>query len=273
MQYITLNNGVRMPQLGFGVYQVPDDEAEQSVDVALQSGYRSIDTATLYQNEEGVGRAVGDSGIDRAELFITTKLWNADQGYDNTLRAFDLSLRNLGMDYIDLYLIHWPTPERDLYVDTWRALERIYSEGRAKAIGVSNFTVAALERVVEETEVVPAVNQIELHPYLSQEGLRATHAEHGVSTEAWAPLGQGKGLLNDPVLADLARKHGRTSAQLVLRWHLQLGNIVIPKSVTPDRIRENIDVFGFELDADDMATISALNRDERVGPDPQTFNK
>ncbi|QVQ50388.1 aldo/keto reductase [Spiractinospora alimapuensis] len=273
MQYITLNNGLRMPQLGFGVFQVPDDEAERSVDVALQAGYRSIDTAALYQNEEGVGRAVRASGIDREELFVTTKLWNTDQGYENTLDAFDASLRKLGMDYVDLYLIHWPSPARNLYVDTWQALERIYSEGRAKAIGVSNFTEETLDRVVKETEIVPAVNQIELHPYLTQERMRAADANHGVATEAWSPLGQGKGLLDDPTLATLARKHGRSPAQVVLRWHIQLGNIVIPKSVTPERIRENLNVFGFELDDEDMATINGLNRDERVGPDPETFNK
>lgn len=272
MQYVTLNNGLRMPQLGFGVFQVPDDEAERSVDVALRAGYRSIDTAAVYQNEEGVGRAVRASGIHREELFITTKVWNTDQGYENTLAAFEASLRKLDMEYVDLYLIHWPTPARNLYVDTWQALERIYSEGRVKAIGVSNFTEATLERVVKETAIVPAVNQIELHPYLTQERMRAIDANHGVATEAWSPLGQGKGLLDDPTLVDLARKHGRSPAQVVLRWHLQLGNIVIPKSVTPERIRENLNVFGFELDESDMTTINGLNRDERVGSDPDTFN-
>ncbi|MDX3239895.1 aldo/keto reductase [Streptomyces sp. ME03-5709C] len=269
---ITLNNGATMPQLGFGVWQVPDDEATAAVATALEAGYRSIDTAALYQNESGTGRAIAASGIPREELFVTTKLWNTDQGHDNALRAFDTSLRKLDLDYVDLYLIHWPTPARGLYLETWRALEKIHADGRARAIGVSNFPVAQLQHLLDEGGVVPAVNQVELHPHLPQGELRAFHAGHGIATEAWSPLGQGRGLLDEPALAAVAGKHGRTPAQVVLRWHLQLGNVVIPKSVTPERIRENIDVFGFELDAEDLAAIDALDNGGRLGPDPSSFN-
>ncbi|WP_431954257.1 aldo/keto reductase [Actinacidiphila sp. bgisy167] len=269
---ITLNNGVTMPQLGFGVWQVPDDEAATAVATALEAGYRSIDTAALYQNESGTGRAIAASGIPREELFVTTKLWNTDQGHDNALRAFDTSLGKLGLDYVDLYLIHWPTPARGLYLETWRALEKIHADGRARTIGVSNFPVAQLQHLFDESGVVPVVNQIELHPNLPQAELRAFHAAHGIATEAWSPLGQGRGLLDEPALAAVAAKHGRTPAQVVLRWHLQLGNVVIPKSVTPSRIRENLDVFGFELDGEDMAAIDALDNGGRLGPDPSSFN-
>ncbi|WP_055695867.1 aldo/keto reductase [Streptomyces prasinopilosus] len=269
---ITLNNGVTMPQLGFGVWQVPDAEAETAVAAALEAGYRSIDTAAAYGNEEGTGRAVAASGVPREDLFITTKLWNDDQGYDAALRGFDASLAKLGLDYVDLYLIHWPTPERDRYVDTYRAFEKLYAEGRVRAIGVSNFLPEHLDRLTGETSVVPAVNQIELHPHLQQSAAREYHAERGIATEAWSPLGQGKGLLEVPAIVAIARKHGRTPAQVVLRWHLQLGNVVIPKSVTPSRIEENIDVFGFSLDAEDLAAISALDEDRRLGPDPATLN-
>lgn len=269
---ITLNNGVTMPQLGFGVWQVPDDEAATAVATALEAGYRSIDTAALYRNERGTGRAIAASGIPREELFVTTKLWNTDQGHDNALRAFDASLDKLGLDHVDLYLIHWPTPARGLYGETWRALEKIHADGRARAIGVSNFPVAQLQHLLDEGGVVPALNQIELHPNLPQSELRAFHAAHGIATEAWSPLGQGRGLLDEPALAALAAKHGRTPAQVVLRWHLQLGNVVIPKSVTPSRIRENIDVFGFELDGEDLAAIEALDNGGRLGPDPTSFN-
>ncbi|GAA2431793.1 aldo/keto reductase [Streptomyces macrosporus] len=269
---ITLNNGVSMPQLGFGVWQVPDDEAEKAVGTALEAGYRSIDTAAIYENEAGTGRAIAASGIAREELFVTTKLWNSEQGHDSTLRAFDASLERLGLDYVDLYLIHWPVPEKDAYVDTYRAFEKILADGRAKAIGVSNFLPAHLERLIGETSVVPAVNQIELHPWFQQAESRAFHAEHGIATEAWSPLGQGKGLLEVPTVVEVARKHGRTPAQVVLRWHLQLGNVVIPKSVTPSRIEENIDVFDFELDDEDLAAFAALDEGRRLGPDPATFN-
>ncbi|WP_069812370.1 aldo/keto reductase [Streptomyces sp. TP-A0874] len=270
--FITLNNGVRMPQLGFGVWQVPDDEATAAVGTALEAGYRSIDTAAVYGNEEGTGKALAESGIDRAELFVTTKVWNSDHGYDATLSAFDTSLSKLGLDYVDLYLVHWPLPRRDRYVDTYRALEKILSDGRAKAVGVSNFPEQQLRRLLEETSVVPAVNQIELHPQFQQPEMRAFNTEHGIATEAWSPLGQGKGLLDTPLLAELGAKHGRTAAQIVLRWHLQVGNIVIPKSVTPSRIRENFDVFGFELDAEDMAGVASLHTGNRLGPDPAVFD-
>ncbi|MFD3457079.1 aldo/keto reductase [Streptomyces sp. NPDC058691] len=269
---ITLNNGVTMPQLGFGVWQVPDDEAADAVGTALEAGYRSIDTAALYRNEQGTGRAIAASGIAREDLFVTTKLWNTDQGHDNALRAFDTSLAKLGLDYVDLYLIHWPTPARGLYLETWRALEKIHADGRARAIGVSNFPVEQLRHLLDEGGIVPAVNQIELHPNLPQAELRAFDAAHGIATEAWSPLGQGRGLLEEPALAAIAAKHGKSPAQIVLRWHLQLGNVVIPKSVTPARIKENIDVFGFELDAEDLAAIDALDNGGRLGPDPAAFN-
>ncbi|MDN3258541.1 aldo/keto reductase [Streptomyces sp. CSDS2] len=269
---IILNNGVEMPQLGYGVWQVPDDEAERAVATALQAGYRSIDTAAIYGNEEGTGKAIAASGVPREEIFVTTKVWNSDHGYDATLRAFDASLAKLGLDYVDLYLIHWPLPSRDTYVDTYKAFEKLYADKRVRAIGVSNFLPDHLRRLTQETSVIPAVNQIELHPHLQQRESRALHAELGIATEAWSPLGQGKGLLEVPAIVAIARKHDRTPAQVVLRWHLQLGNIVIPKSVTPSRIEENIAVFDFSLDDEDLAAISALNEDRRLGPDPATFD-
>jgi len=269
---VRLNNGVEMPQLGFGVFQVPADEVVDPVRTAIESGYRLIDTAAAYQNEEGVGKAIADSGVDRNDLFITTKLWNSDQGYDEALRAFDESLGKLGLDSVDLYLIHWPLPKRDRYVDTWKAFEKIYSDGRARAIGVSNFTERHLNRLFEETGIVPAVNQVELHPRLPQEDLRAFHAAHGIATEAWSPIGQGKGLLEDPTIASIAESAGKSPAQVVLRWHMQLGNIAIPKSVTPDRIQQNIEIFDFELSDADMGAITALGTGERIGPDPAQFD-
>lgn len=268
---LTLNNGVAMPQLGLGVWQVPDAEVAEVVGTAFEAGYRSVDTAAVYQNEHGTGRAVAASGIPREELFVTTKLWNSEQGYDSTLRAFDASLERLGLDYVDLYLVHWPVPVRDAYVATYKAFEKILADGRARSIGVSNFLPEHLERLMDATSVVPAVNQIELHPRLAQAEVRAFHARHGIATEAWSPLGQGRGLLETPAVAAVAHKHGRTPAQVVLRWHLQLGNVVIPKSVTPSRIRENIDVFDFELDAEDMAAFAALDEGRRLGPDPAVF--
>ena len=270
---LTLNNGVRVPQLGFGVWQVGDDEVVPAVETALQAGYRHIDTAAVYGNEAGVGRALAASGIAREELFVTTKLWNAEQGYDSTLRAFDASLQRLGLDAVDLYLIHWPVPAADAYVDTYKAFERIHAEGRARAIGVSNFEPHHLERLLGETGVVPAVNQVELHPFFQQAELRAADAAHGIVTEAYSPLASGKGVVDDPTIVALARKHGRTPAQVVLRWHLQLGNLVIPKSVTPERIRENFDVFDFELPTADVARIAGLDRpDGRVGSHPDQMN-
>ncbi|MFE2444115.1 aldo/keto reductase [Stenotrophomonas sp. NPDC087984] len=270
--FITLNNGVRMPQLGFGVWQVPDDEAQIAVRTALDAGYRSIDTAAIYGNEEGTGKGLAASGIARDELFVTTKLQNSDQGYDSTLRAFDASLTRLGLEYVDLYLIHWPLPGVDKYVDTWKAFEKIYAEGRAKAIGLSNFHAAHTQRLLAETSIIPVIDQIELHPQLQQAELRAFNARHDIATEAWSPLGQGKGLLDDPKLAAIAHKHGKSPAQVVLRWHLDLGNVVIPKSVTPSRIQENIDVFDFQLDSEDLAAIDSLEAGNRLGFDPETFN-
>ena len=266
---LSLNQGGAIPQLGLGVFKVPSGEAERVVGEALAAGYRSIDTAAVYRNEAGVGAAVARSGIERDALFVTTKLWNDDQGYDAALRAFDGSLGRLGLDHVDLYLIHWPKPARDLYLDTWRALERLAQEGRARAIGVSNFPVRHLERLMNETAVVPAVNQVELHPAFPQDALHAFHRQHGIVTEAWSPLAQGD--LDHPVIAGIAARHGRTAAQVVLRWHMQRGIVAIPKSVTPARIAANIDVFDFALDEDDMARMRTLDTGRRIGPDPETF--
>jgi diketogulonate reductase-like aldo/keto reductase len=269
---ITLNNGVRMPRLGFGVWQVPDDQAETSVRNAFEVGYRSIDTASAYQNEAGVGRAIRASEVPRDEIFVTTKLFNPDHRYDDALRAFDASLARLGLERLDLYLIHWPVAGSDLYLQAWKAMQKLLADGRVRAIGVCNFGEAELTRLMDECDVVPAVNQIELHPWFAQDKLRAFDAEHGIATEAWSPLGQGKGLLDLPEIGRIAREHDRSPAQVVLRWHLQLGNIAIPKSVTPSRIRENFEVFDFELSDSDMAAINALDSGRRLGPDPATFN-
>ncbi|MFF5449203.1 aldo/keto reductase [Streptomyces sp. NPDC012888] len=275
---ITLGNGTAMPQLGFGVWQVPDGEAERAVGTALEAGYRSVDTAAAYGNEEGTGRALAASGLPREELFVTTKLWNhASETWkrDNVLREFDASLDRLGLDYLDLYLIHWPRPMRDDYLAIWHAFEEIAASGRARAVGVSNFRAEDLRRLGEVSPLVPAVNQVELHPLFPQRELRAVHAELGVTTEAWSPLGQGKDLLSLPEVAAVAARHGRSPAQVVLRWHLQQGIVAIPKSVTPARIRENLDVFGFALDAEDMAALDALGAGpagRRLGPDPAGFD-
>ncbi|WP_433337258.1 aldo/keto reductase [Spirillospora sp. CA-294931] len=268
---VTLNNGITMPRLGFGVWQIPDDEAERAVRTAIEAGYRSIDTAAVYENEAGTGRGLKAAGVPREELFVTTKLWNDDQGYDRALRAFDASMERLGLDVLDLYLIHWPLPGHGRYLGTWRALEKLQADGRVRAIGVSNFTAETLQRLIDESGTVPAVNQIELHPYFQQNAMRALHADHGIHTEAWSPLGQGRGLLEDPALAEIAARHDRTPAQVVLRWHLQLGNVVIPKSVTPSRIAENLDVFGFELSEADMTAIGGMDAGTRLGPDPDTM--
>jgi len=273
MQYITLNDGARIPQLGYGVWQVPDDQAYTAVSTALEVGYRHVDTAAAYENEAGVGRAIRDSGVPREDVFLTTKLWNADHGYDAALRAFDLSLERLGTDYVDLYLIHWPVPEQNLYLETWRALEKINSTGRARSIGVSNFPADALERLVEQSEQRPVINQIELHPYFSQPAMRQLNEKLGIVTEDWSPLGQGGELLKEPVLARIGEAKGKTAAQVVLRWHLQLGNVVIPKSVTASRVKENFEVFDFELSRDEMDEVTGLLRDDgRIGPDPSHFN-
>jgi 2,5-diketo-D-gluconate reductase A len=268
---VALSDGVDIPQLGFGVFQVPPDETQRAVEDAFAAGYRHIDTAAAYRNERGVAAAIAAAGLPRAEIFVTTKLWNTEQGFDSTLAAFEKSLEALDLDHIDLYLIHWPVPARDLFMDTWRAFERIRSEGGTRSIGVSNFRIPDLERLAREAEQQPTVNQIELHPLLQQGELRAFHAEHGIATEAWSPLAQGE-VLNDDTLVTIAAHHDRTVAQVILRWHLQLGNVVIPKSVTPARVRENFDVFDFELTEDDLAAIARLEAGHRTGPDPETFS-
>ncbi|MGW3965682.1 aldo/keto reductase [Amycolatopsis sp. NPDC005003] len=267
---LELNNGVRIPQVGFGVFQIPPEETAQAVRTALETGYRHIDTAQMYRNEAGVAAGIEESGVAREDVFVTTKLANDAHGHDNAITALEGSLRRLGFDYVDLYLIHWPLPSKDNYVRTWQGFEDIVRAGKARAIGVSNFQPAHLDRLAEETSLVPAVNQIELHPALQQAQLREYHRAHGIATEAWSPLARGA-LLGDPVLTGLAEKHGRTAAQVVLRWHVQLGNIVFPKSASPGRMRENIDVFGFELDDEDMAEIGRLDEGRRTGPDPDTF--
>jgi 2,5-diketo-D-gluconate reductase A len=263
--HVVLNDGARMPQLGLGVWRTPADDADKVVKAALDAGYLSVDTAAIYGNEEGVG-----AGIKGREVFLTTKLWNEAQGFDSALRAFDDSAKRLGREVIDLYLIHWPVPRKDLYVESWKALVRLKEEGRAKSIGVSNFNRDHLERIVGETGVTPAVNQIEIHPRFQQRALRAANAELGIATESWSPLGQGQ-LLQDPAIAAIASKHGKTPAQAVIRWHIDEGLIVIPKSVNPERIRQNLDVFDFALDAEDKARIAALDDPNgRIGPDPMT---
>jgi 2,5-diketo-D-gluconate reductase A len=268
---VTLHDGIEMPQLGLGVFQVPPDVTQEVVEEALAVGYRHIDTAAAYRNERGVGAAIAATGIRREEIFVTTKLWNSAQGYDSTLRAFEKSLERLGTRNVDLYLIHWPLPENDTFLDTWRAFERIKEEEGARSIGVSNFRVEDLERLRQEAEQRPTVNQIELHPRLQQAELRSRHAEHGIATEAWSPLAQGE-LLEEPTIETIAAHHAKTPAQTILRWHLQIGNVVIPKSATPERIRENFEIFDFELSEDDMAAIERLDEGARIGPDPASFH-
>jgi 2,5-diketo-D-gluconate reductase A len=268
---IRLNNGVEIPQIGFGVFQIDDDATTAAVSEALAAGYRSIDTAAIYGNEAGTGRALAASGINRDELFVTTKLWNADQGYDTTLAAFDTSLATLGLDYLDLYLIHWPAPANKLFVESWRALEKLYADGRVRAIGVSNFLPEQLDELAAVSTIVPAVNQIELHPALQQHDTVAYNRAHGIATEAWSPLAQGA-MLSDESIQAIAARLGRTPAQVILRWHLQQGRIIIPKSVTPARIRENLDILEFELTDADLSAIDALERDGRTGPHPAEFN-
>jgi 2,5-diketo-D-gluconate reductase A len=268
---VTLNNGVEIPQLGFGVFQIEPTDTVEAVQAALRIGYRHIDTAEMYGNEREVGEAIARSDLDRSEVFVTSKLNNNNLGFDAALRAFDQTLAALGTDRIDLFLIHWPLPTVRDYVETWKALETLYAEGRARAIGVSNFQPDHLRRVLDETEIVPAVNQIEVHPYLTQEKLLAFDAEHGIATEAWSPIAQGA-VLDDPVVREVADAHGRTPAQVVLRWHVQRGSIVFPKSVDPKRMAENFALFDFELPDADMERLSGLDRGERTGPDPDTFD-
>jgi len=267
---LTLHDGVEIPQLGFGVFQIPPEDTQSAVEEALAAGYRHIDTAAAYRNEKGVGAAIAASGLPREDVFVTTKLWNSQQGYDSALETFEKTLGRLGFEHVDLYLIHWPAPTEDLFVDTWRAFERIREDGRARTIGVSNFRIEDLERLARETEIRPTINQVELHPLFQQAELRAWHAEHGIATEAWSPLAQGA-VLADETIVSVADRHGKTPAQAILRWHLQLGNVVIPKSVTPERIRANLEVFDFELSDDEMAAIGKLDTNRRGGPDPATF--
>jgi 2,5-diketo-D-gluconate reductase A len=268
---VTLNNGVEIPRLGFGVFKVKPTETVSAVTTALRVGYRHIDTAEMYGNEKEVGLAITASGLDRDDVFVTSKLNNNHHPYSDALAAFDRTLSDLGLEYVDLFLIHWPLPAVGDFVETWRALESVYRDDRARAIGVSNFHADHLRRLLDETELVPAVNQIEAHPYLTQEPLRAFNASHGIKTEAWSPLARGR-VLDDPTIKDVVDRTGRTAAQVVLRWHIQLGNIVFPKSVRLDRIEENFNIFDFELSGEDMAAISKLDRGERTGPDPDTFN-
>jgi 2,5-diketo-D-gluconate reductase A len=260
----------RIPQLGFGVFQVPPRETEVAVAEALAAGYRHIDTAAAYRNEGGVGEALRASGIPREQLFVTTKCWNDDQGYEQAKRACRASLERLELSHLDLYLIHWPVPAHDLYVETWKAFVELQAEGLVRSIGVSNFEPEHLERVIAETGVTPAINQVELHPYFQQVGLRREHERLGILTESWSPLGQGLEL-EDVAIGEIAQAHGKTPAQVIIRWHLQLGAVVIPKSVTPARIRENIDLFDFELSDAEMEAIAALDAGTRIGPDPNTF--
>jgi 2,5-diketo-D-gluconate reductase A len=269
---IRLNNGVEIPQLGFGVYQIPPDQTVDAVTAALEIGYRHIDTAEMYGNEKEVGEAVRRSGIDRDEVFVTSKLNNGFHAHDAALRAFDQTLADLGFEHLDLFLIHWPLPTIDVdYVETWKAMEEIYASGRARAIGVSNFNAHHLRRLFAETGIRPAVNQIEIHPYLAQDELRVFDADHEIVTEAWSPIAQGK-VLDDPAVVRVAERYGRTPAQVVLRWHVQRGDVVFPKSVTRSRMEENVALFDFALDEDAMGDLTALDRNERTGPDPDTFD-
>ncbi|BCW43598.1 aldo/keto reductase [Arthrobacter sp. StoSoilB5] len=267
---LTFNDGNTIPQLGYGVWQVEDDVAEKVVRQAFEAGFRHIDTAKIYGNESGVGRAIASSGLSAEEIFITTKLWNADQGYETTLEAFEASMDRLGLETLDLYLIHWQQPQQDKFVDTWKALIELKKRGRVKSIGVSNFTKEGLQRIIDETGVVPAINQVELHPFFNQADLREFNASKGILTQAWSPLGQGGELLENTTVAEIAAKHGATPAQVVIAWHLAIGNVVIPKSVTESRIQENFAALNVTLDAADIEAINALDRgaEGRIGPDP-----
>jgi len=266
---------IDIPQLGFGVWQVPEDEVVAAVSTAIEVGYRSIDTARIYGNERGTGEAIAKSSVPREELFVTTKVWNDDQGFDKALAAFDASMKRLGLDTLDLFLIHWPAPEQDAYVDTWKALLRLREEGRVRAVGVCNFHVPHLQRLLDETGELPAINQVELHPYLQQQELREFHAVNGILTEAWSPLASGGDVLTDDTIVGIAEKHGVTPAQAILRWQVQLGVVPLPKSADPERQRGNIDVFGFELTQDEVAAITALGREDGrlFGGDPDTHEE
>ena len=268
---IRLNNGVQIPQLGYGVFQIPPDQTVEATRTALEIGYRHIDTAQMYGNEAQVGQAVRESGIDRSEVFVTSKLNNNRLERDDILRSFDQSLSDMGFDYLDLFLIHWPLPAASDYVARWKVLEEIYASGRVKAIGVSNFNPHHLRDLFAASETTPAVNQVEVHPYLTQDDLRAFDADHGIVTEAWAPIAKGK-ITDEPVIGRIAEQLGRTPAQVTLRWHIQRGDVVFPKSVTRSRVEENFAVFDFELDPQQMDAITALDRGERTGPDPDAFN-
>jgi 2,5-diketo-D-gluconate reductase A len=268
---VDLNDGATIPQLGFGTWQIEPEDAGEAVAKALNVGYRAIDTAAAYGNEAEVGGAINGSGIDRSELFVTTKLWNDSQGADATKAAFETSLSTLGLDYLDLYLIHWPAPGKDLFVETWKAMEELRADGRARSIGVSNFRDEDLERLAKETDTVPVLNQIELHPALQQRGLRDAHSERGIVTQGWSPLAQGE-LFEDETLAGIAEAHSKSVAQVMLRWQIDLGNVTIPKSVTPERIEANFDIWDFELSEEEMSAIEELDAGRRTGPDPSEFN-
>lgn len=271
----TLRSGdgtIEIPQLGFGVWEIPDEEVTDAVVHALKTGYRSIDTAAVYENEEGVGRALRQSEVARTDIFLTTKLWNDRHGYDSVFAALDESLAKLGTDYVDLYLIHWPVPAKDSYVETWKALLKLREAGKARAVGVCNFHETHLQRLADEVDELPCINQIEVHPYFTQEKLRAFNAEHDIVTEDWSPLGARLNIIDDPVVQSVARAVEATPAQVILRWHLQIGSVVIPRSTKPPRIEQNFDLFSFELNDEQMASISGLNENKRSGPDPDEFN-
>ena len=267
---ITFNDGNSIPQLGYGVWQIEDNGAADAVGTALETGYRHIDTASIYGNEVGVGRGIAASSVPREDIFLTTKLWSSDQGFEKAIAALDASLERLGTDYVDLYLIHWAMPQQGTYLESWRALIELKKQGKVRSIGVSNFPQAQLREIIADTSVTPAIHQIELHPYFSQEDMRAVHSEFGIATEAWSPLGQGGEILKDPVIVEIAGKHGISPAQAVLAWHLAKGIVAIPKSVTPARIAENFAAANVTLDAADIAAIDGLTRkDGRIGPDPE----